>query len=317
MATLFDRSVWLEQRTKGIGGSDAAVIIGASPYKSPYRLYLEKRGELLATEEETESMRWGTLLEETIAREYAARTERKIQRCQMQWSKEHPFMYANIDRKIVGDPRGLGVLEIKSFSEYNRAKSDDASLDHVRYQAQHYMVVMGTQYRWASVSILFGGNKMRWFDFDRDDVIIRYLVQLESEFWQRVQDGNPPPLMGHPDESDTVKGQYPSDNGEAVFLPDTALGYVHHLLDVREQIKCLEADKDADETQLKTYLGEAAEGIIPGFGSVTWKQAKPTVKTLFDVDSLKTQHPDIYAKFATSETIPGSRRFLLKPAKGD
>ena len=36
----------LEARKKGIGGSDVASILGLSPWKSQYQLYLEKRGEL-------------------------------------------------------------------------------------------------------------------------------------------------------------------------------------------------------------------------------------------------------------------------------
>lgn len=33
------------ERQRGIGGSDAAVVVGLSPFKSAYQLYLEKRGE--------------------------------------------------------------------------------------------------------------------------------------------------------------------------------------------------------------------------------------------------------------------------------
>lgn len=38
-----DHEKWLEARALGIGGSDAAVIMGMNPYKSPYQLWLEKR----------------------------------------------------------------------------------------------------------------------------------------------------------------------------------------------------------------------------------------------------------------------------------
>lgn len=38
-----DHAKWLETRNAGIGGSDASVIMGLNPYKSPYQLWLEKR----------------------------------------------------------------------------------------------------------------------------------------------------------------------------------------------------------------------------------------------------------------------------------
>lgn len=33
---------WLEWRSQGIGASDAPIIMGASPWKTPYKLWLEK-----------------------------------------------------------------------------------------------------------------------------------------------------------------------------------------------------------------------------------------------------------------------------------
>ena len=38
---------WLEERTKGIGGSDAAAVLGMSKYMSPLKLYKIKLGELV------------------------------------------------------------------------------------------------------------------------------------------------------------------------------------------------------------------------------------------------------------------------------
>lgn len=37
---------WLEDRRKGIGGSDVATILGLNQYKSAYQLWLEKTGQV-------------------------------------------------------------------------------------------------------------------------------------------------------------------------------------------------------------------------------------------------------------------------------
>ena len=38
------RSAWLAQRRKSIGGSDAAGIVGLSPYATPYTVWADKTG---------------------------------------------------------------------------------------------------------------------------------------------------------------------------------------------------------------------------------------------------------------------------------
>ena len=38
------REEWLEERKKGIGGSDAATILGLNPYKTSIQLWEEKTG---------------------------------------------------------------------------------------------------------------------------------------------------------------------------------------------------------------------------------------------------------------------------------
>ena len=41
-----DRDKWLKFRNIGIGGSEAAVVVGMNKWKSPFQLWLEKREEV-------------------------------------------------------------------------------------------------------------------------------------------------------------------------------------------------------------------------------------------------------------------------------
>lgn len=41
-----DRSKWLEMRKSGIGGSEAAAIVGLNPWKSAFQLWMERQGRL-------------------------------------------------------------------------------------------------------------------------------------------------------------------------------------------------------------------------------------------------------------------------------
>jgi putative phage-type endonuclease len=72
------RDEWLAARRTGIGGSDIAAILGLSPWRTPLDVYRDKVDG--AEQPETEAMRWGRLLEDVIAREYAVRAGVRIQR---------------------------------------------------------------------------------------------------------------------------------------------------------------------------------------------------------------------------------------------
>ena len=67
-----ERDQWLKERKTGIGGSEAAAIMGLDPNRSALSVYLDKIGEGVPVEE-NERMHWGTMLEREIALEYKRR----------------------------------------------------------------------------------------------------------------------------------------------------------------------------------------------------------------------------------------------------
>ena len=99
---------WRNARKDGIGGSEASAVLGLNPYATPYTVWLEKT-ERMAPEDisDKESVYWGTVLEDVIAKEFAKRhPEMKVKRSNaMLWSTENPFMFASVDR-IITDEKG-------------------------------------------------------------------------------------------------------------------------------------------------------------------------------------------------------------------
>ena len=75
-----DRKEWLEMRRSGIGGSDVPILAGIHPYKSVLQLWKEKRGESRLEESASESAYWGTILEDTVRKEFMKRTGLKVRR---------------------------------------------------------------------------------------------------------------------------------------------------------------------------------------------------------------------------------------------
>ena len=86
------REEWLEMRTKGIGGSDAAAACGLNPWKSKASLYLEKTGQVVK-DFDSEVMRQGRDLEDYVAKRFTEATGKKVRRNNfMMAGKEHPFL---------------------------------------------------------------------------------------------------------------------------------------------------------------------------------------------------------------------------------
>jgi len=71
---------WQKTRNRGIGGSDAASILGLNKWKSPIRVYMEKIGEI-EPEKVGEAAYWGTKLEDLLAKEFEERTNKRAFSC--------------------------------------------------------------------------------------------------------------------------------------------------------------------------------------------------------------------------------------------
>lgn len=72
------RAAWLKGRRTGIGGSDVAAVLGLNPWKTPLDVWNDKLG-LSEDKEMSEPAYWGTVLEDTVAKEFQLRTGKRVQ----------------------------------------------------------------------------------------------------------------------------------------------------------------------------------------------------------------------------------------------
>lgn len=290
---------WLELRKQGLGGSDAGTVLGFNKYKSPFELYLEKIGEYESVVD-SEAAYWGNVQEDTIAKEFAKRTGKKVRRMnQFLAHPEHEFMNANLDRVVVGEK---AILECKTASEYLREawEGDEIPATYL-CQVHHYLAVTG--YEKAYIAVLIGGNKFIWKEIERDEEFIEILIEREKDFWENhVLADVPPPIDGSDAASDLLKKMYPDDDGTAVMLTkedETVLDAIEALSD---EIKQLETQKKEYENQIKLKLETASEAHSPRH-KLTFKTV---VSNRIDSKRLKEEVPEVYEKF----TKPSSARRL-------
>jgi len=257
----------LEARKSGIGGSDAAAIMGLSPWKTATEVYLEKRGEIAEENiDDKEVVIFGNLLEDVVAGEYARRNNVKVERRNDMFKhKKHPFMLANIDRKVVGVKKGL---ECKTGDKYTTKNWGEAGTDEVPdyylIQSAHYMEVL--DYPEWDMAVVLGGNDYRDYHLERNKDLGELIVQSCTEFWERVEKGIPPPIdFEHQSTPGLLKRMYPGTNGEEIFLE--GMEHWHKTkVDADELVKTYAAVSEGCKNRIMAALGENAVGIIESCG---------------------------------------------------
>jgi putative phage-type endonuclease len=298
----------VKDRLSGLGGSDAAVCAGVSPYKGPLQLFYEKTGQLEPDAAENEAMEWGTRIEPIVAEAYSQKTGRKVRNQPRKAHPKHPWMLGNIDRQIVGDKRGPGILEVKTTNTFSIKAWEEGPTDAAMLQLQHYLAIYG--YKWGSIAVLIGGQTFKHFDVERDDELIEYLVEIELKFWGMVQRKEAPAGTWTAESIGILKRLYPVDSGKTIMLPESHVINVEGFLQAKKDLEVIEERKALYEGALKHAMAEASQADVPGY-KLSWKSTKPTKK--FDMDQFARDRPELVAQY--SKFMPGHRRFLCKPSK--
>lgn len=298
------REEWLEQRRKGIGGSDVSAIAGLNKWKSPIGVYLDKTGQAPEEENIGEAAYWGNVMEDIVAQEFSARTGLKVRkRNAILQHPKHPFMLANVDRLIIGAKEGL---ECKTASEYLKGEWEENEVPAAYLlQCQHYMAVTG--YEAWHIAVLIGGNKFVHKKIQRDEEIIQYLIEIEENFWvNHMLAGEPPLFDGSDASTDLLKALYPEAKPTSEIKLDAKVEQMLEAIEqLGEDIKGFETQKKEYENQIKALLGENEKGYTPT-RVISWKNYETT---RIDSKRLKAEQPDLYKKYTNTTT---ARRFTVK-----
>lgn len=167
---------WLQMRTEGIGGSDAAKVLGISPWGTKYDLWHDKVGIDPLKNDDKNSMILdaGHRLENFVAQLYGylqnananGEENEKVKVFEKKIMYRHPlypFMQGDIDRFVEKDGK-VSILEIKTTSDNNKSEwfSDSGKPiipKHYECQVRHYMAV--TNIDEADICCLFCNEQFR------------------------------------------------------------------------------------------------------------------------------------------------------------
>lgn len=305
-----EKGAWLEQRRKGIGGSDIAAICGLSPFSRPIDVWLSKTGRA-PSQEESSAMHWGHNLEAIIADEYARVTGYKVE---PGVHLEKGICVGNTDRMV---PCANRILEVKTSSSFMAKHwgepGTDEIPDYYLTQVQWYLGMLDPEeYNSADVPVLIGGNDFRIYHVERNQALINELVDIGESWWKKyVETDEPPACDGSLDDMKSRLVLHPKDDGSELVSNADIDALAHMLFSEREMLSQVQERVEALELKMKTLIGDAS-GIKGADWSVTWKASRDSKKVDWQAACLKAGvSQDIIDACTTMKS--GSRRFLFKP----
>lgn len=208
---------WMEARRRGIGASEAAAVVGLSPWLDNVELWRRKTGRSTAPDiSNNEAVAYGHAAEapirELFALDYPEYAVSYGGAFDMVFHPEHPFIFATLDGRLQERETGrLGVLEIKTTNIVRSMQREKwwhdgkpCIPDQYYCQICHQLLATGWDYAvlHAQLKFLYGGDirsERRTYFIERSEVQedIDYLRDAELNFWNNnvLADKEPPLIL--------------------------------------------------------------------------------------------------------------------------
>jgi putative phage-type endonuclease len=261
VAELSPRETWLAERRTGIGASDAAAVLGVSPYKSAFELWAEKTGFADADSlDGKEHVEWGLRLERPIAEAFAERTGRDVSLRPQFYIQRHPSLPWMLATPDAEDDTGR-LVQIKTCNAFLAREWEVEPPLPYQIQVQHEMAVTGAER--ATLVVLIGGQKLKWFDLDRNERFIDAMTPKLAAFWEAVLTKAAPEVDGSAATARVLAKLHPNRNGEAVTLNADCAEWAAQLEAAKAKIKAAEVDEQWAKNRLIAAIGDASIGVLP------------------------------------------------------
>lgn len=315
---ILDRRGW-------IGSSDMAAILGLSPWKTGYELFLEKTGQVEqadADPEKAKLFRRGKRLEPIICQmlteerglEIVARNQRYVH-------PDYPFLACEVDAEAMVDGERVNV-EAKTAHQFTAWKYGAEGTDQVpvEYACQAAFAQMVTRRNRTIFGVLFGADDLVTYDLPRDLATEAEMLKRAVHFWrEHVLKGVPPAALNLPDVERMLRRTPPT-------LVD-ATPEVVELLTKLEESRAAERAAHEEVDEFKFQIGQAVLGAAAlkrdigprgGIGSIQPTGDAPQnphlilvdgeprfqisllCRTGIDSEKVRTEYPEVAAACASA-----------------
>lgn len=258
----------LKERKNYLGGSDMPIIMGLSNFKTPYVLYLEKKGLLEPEQEMTPQQFWGTMIEPVLKAHFEKDHNVSIFASNGVKHPKYSFIRGNLDGWI---PEYNAVWEAKCSNSFMRhlwgeEGSDVIPMEYL-VQIATYCSIMNAPR--AYLSVLIGGSEYREFIYERNTELESIILESAVTFWDCLQNNIEPEAV---DLSD-LKIKYKKSTPEKIITINKQVSkQLTNLSEIKLKIKELTDIENSYRFIIMKYM-EDAECLLDENKRplVTWK----------------------------------------------
>lgn len=269
-----------------LGGSDAAALMGDSPFKTRADLYFDKV-TLPDVGEFNPAFHRGNVLEAPLVGEAARILKVDLHTPDVMYREGR----WNINSDAVDNAESPSInIECKTTTRYVIASSDDLPMEW-RWQGWAQMAVMNVP---VFFSVLDQRQNLMVVELERNEAAIDALLAEAEIFCSAIDNGSG--LVQHIDEltAEQIARLMPADP-EPTELPDLVLDLIVMLEAARQGKKEAEEQEKYARDEIARLLIENEIGLVNGVPVVSWKkqQGKKTV----DLAAMRNAYPEIVAQF--------------------
>lgn len=291
-------------RSTYLGSSDAAAVLGLSPWKTPLALYLEKIG--MAPDDSEDDLakqrlfRRGKKLEpyvlEMLSEEFGYQITARNRRYRDGF---HPFLAAEIDAEteINGETVNIEIKTVHPFAaagKYGEIDTDEIPIEYAA-QAMHGLMVTGRQR--TIFGVLVGADNLLRYEVKRDDETIVGMRKKELDFWINNVIPMVPP---DPIRLTDVYQLFRKDADTIIEATEEIAQLIGEYVAVKRTEKMCEEKIEELKFQIGMFALGAEVGIPtqkPKHVIVANGQKAMTIayqqQTRIDSDALRERHPEI------------------------
>ena len=280
-----NREQFLLDRKQGIGGSDAAAIMGLSPWATALDVFRDKTNPELTLDEPSEDMQRGIRVEKYILQEYSERSEVQLDtNVATIIDPQYPFMRAKIDARQLD---GNVIIEAKS-TKAPLSSWEKGIPEYYKTQVAYYAILTNAER--VDVPVLFSVWTYACFTYWRDEEFEVEIKTSVINFWENHIVKNIPP---QPTSSEELMIAYPKLEEKTITADNDMREKVYQLQEASEQRKTLEKQEKKLKAEIQCFMGDA--GLLDaGFCKLALKERNAT---RFDTTSFKESKPELYQQY--------------------
>ncbi|MEQ8770357.1 MAG: YqaJ viral recombinase family protein [Phycisphaerales bacterium] len=292
-------------RTRGIGASEVAAVLGLDQYRTPFDVWADKTGRG-PVDDENEAMWWGSRFEPVIL-DRAERDLGTIARPDANADPEsaeaghfaHPIapMFAHVDGMLGTMEAGAAVVEAKatSLSDGWGEPGTDEVPDRVLLQVTAQMICSGSEEAYVARLMLDKwGDRFSIFRVGLNGDLAHHVVGQISDWWERHIVGDTPPEITDRAPDMRVFDLIEREAGKVAQIPPEI---AERFLRARAAEKAAKAELEVAKAALVSSMGDAEQADAGDFGKFSYKHVNTS---RFDQKAFKEAHPDLHKQFVVA-----------------